>query len=172
MASILLWRRLVLALIVIILLSCGSLDDGSTVKTHQSVALGSQEDAVCGMLVREMSAPRGQVVHRDGSRSFFCSLGDMLIHLNAPSPHGRVEAIFVEVMNPDEDPMQSHTDDHPWVPADEVVFVVGIDRPGIMGAPVLAYASQSDAEHASRGHSGTQKLDMAQLREWWTALDR
>jgi nitrous oxide reductase accessory protein NosL len=160
------------ALIVFALLGCGPSGDGTTAKTHQSIALSDQEDAVCGMLVREMSAPRGQVVHRDGSRFFFCSLGDMLIHLDAPSPHGRVEAIFVEVMTPDENPMQSHTGDHPWVPASEAVFVVGIDRPGIMGAPVLAYANQSDADHVSQGRSKTQRLDMAGLREWWMALGR
>jgi nitrous oxide reductase accessory protein NosL len=124
------------------------------------------------MLVHEMSAPRAQVVHRDGSRFFFCSLGDMLVHLSAPSPHGRVEATFVEVMRPDEDPMQSHAGVHPWVPVNEAVFVIGLDRPGIMGAPVLAYANRTEAERVMAENSGTQQLDLADLREWWKALSR
>jgi nitrous oxide reductase accessory protein NosL len=122
------------------------------------------------MLVREQSAPRGQVVHRDGSRFFFCSLGDMLVHLSAPSPHGRTQAIFVEVMEPGEDPMQSHTGVHRWVPAQDAVFVVGIGRKGIMGEPVLSYADRSEAERAMQGHSGARMLDMAGLRDWWKAL--
>jgi nitrous oxide reductase accessory protein NosL len=160
-------RKLAFSLVVLVLSGCSPSDDDTAVKSQQPIALSDQEDEVCGMLVREMSAPRGQVVHRDGSRFFFCSLGDMLVHLGAPSPHGRVEAIFVETMKPDEDPMQSHTGEHPWIHADEAVFVVGIERPGIMGAPVLTYANQSDAEHAMRVHKKSQRLDMAGLLEWW-----
>lgn len=161
------WRWVALVPVALSLLGCGPSDDDTAVKIHQAVALTDQEDEVCGMLVREMSAPRGQVVHRDGSRFFFCSLGDMLVHLAAPSPHGRVEAIFVEAMKPDEDPMQSHTGVHPWIAAEQAVFVVGIERSGIMGAPVLTYADQGDAERAMRGHGLSQRLDMAGLREWW-----
>ena len=53
-------------LILLALLGGGRADDGDT-QAHQAVALADQEDEVCGMLVREQSAPRGQVVHRDGS---------------------------------------------------------------------------------------------------------
>ena len=165
-------RRSVAAFVALAFFGCGPADDGKKVTTHQTVALSDQEDAVCGMLVRMQSAPRGQVVHRDGSRFFFCSLGDMLIHLGAPSPHGRVEAVFVEVMDPAEDPKLSHTGEHPWMPAADVVFVVGIDRPGIMGAPVLVYANQAEADRAMHGRTGTQRLDMFGLREWWKALSR
>lgn len=124
------------------------------------------------MLVREQSAPRGQVIHRDGSHFFFCSLGDMLVHLGAPSRHGKVEAVFVEVMKSEEDPMQSHRGLHPWLSADEVVYVVGIDRQLIMGKPVLAYADRTTAERVLQGRSAAQILDMEGLREWWKAENR
>ncbi|MBW2268988.1 MAG: nitrous oxide reductase accessory protein NosL [Deltaproteobacteria bacterium] len=157
------------ALALLALLGCGPADDADTVPPHQAVALADQEDEVCGMLVRAQSAPRSQVVHRDGSRFFFCSFGDMLVHLGAPSPHGRAETVFVEVMEAGEDPMQSHTGEHPWVPAEDAVYVVGIERPGIMGEPVLAYAERSEAESVMQGHSSARMLDMAGLRDWWKA---
>lgn len=149
---------------------CEPSNDHAPAQVYKTIALGDQEGAVCGMLVREQSAPRGQVVHRDGTRFFFCSLGDMLVHLSAPSPHGRSEAIFVEVMQPEEDPMQSHTEEHPWVPADDATYVVGIERQRIMGKPVLAYANRNEAERAMLGHNGARMLDLDGLRKWWKEL--
>jgi len=81
------------------LVSCGATNEGDIEVSHEAVALDDQEDEVCGMLVREQSAPRSQVVHRDGSRFFFCSLSDLLVHLDAPSPHGRADVTFVEVLD-------------------------------------------------------------------------
>jgi nitrous oxide reductase accessory protein NosL len=95
------------------LIGCDASNGDLEKHVRQAAPLLDQEDAVCGMLVREQSAPRGQVVHRDGTRFFFCSLGDMLVHIGAPFPHGRPQAIFVEVLKPEEDPMQSHTGEHP-----------------------------------------------------------
>jgi nitrous oxide reductase accessory protein NosL len=158
-------------LVALSLVSCGPADDGDTERAHGPVALGDQEDEVCGMLVREQPAPRSQVAHSDGSRFFFCSIGDMLVHLGAPSAHGRVEAIFVEVVEPQEDPSQPDTSAHPWVPAKEAIYVVGIERPGIMGEPVLSYAARSDAERVVARHAGAQILDVAGLREWWDARE-
>ncbi len=164
-------RCVAVVIVALSLLSCGPADDSDTERAHGPVALRDQEDDVCGMLVREQSAPRSQITHSDGSRFFFCSIGDMLVHLGAPSPHGRAKAIFVEVMEPQEDPRQPHTGIHPWVPAEDVVYVVGIERPGIMGEPVLTYATRSDAERVIARHAGAQILDVAGLREWWDARE-
>ncbi len=157
-------------LVALVLLSCGPTDEGDIGLPHQAVALDDQEDEVCGMLVREQSAPRSQVVHRDGSRFFFCSLADMLVHLSAPSPHGRTESVFVEVMKPEEDPMRTHTGIHPWVPAEDAVYVIGIERRGVMGEPVLVYAGRSEAERAMQGHNGARMLNLSGLRDWWKDL--
>ena len=163
------WRSVALGAVV--LLGCSPSDSDDTGNAQQAIALADQEDEVCGMLVREQSAPRGQVVHRDGSHFFFCSLGDLLVHLGAPSPHGRAVATFVEVMAPGEDPMQAHTDEHPWAPAEDAIYVVGVERPGIMGEPALAYADRRDAELVIRGHPGARIVDLAGLREWWKELE-
>jgi len=134
------------------------------------VAIADQEDAVCGMLVREQSAPRAQLVHRDGERAFFCSVGDLLVHLSAPSPHGSATDVFVEVLSADEDPGEAHLGEHPWRPADQVVYVVGVDRPGIMGAPVLAYADAETARRVAERHPGAEVFDLAALKRWWSTL--
>ena len=157
------------ALATLALLGCGLGDDVDSSARHQAVALEDQADPVCGMFVREQSAPRSQLVHRDGSRFFLCSLGDMLVHLDAPSPHGKAEAVFVEVMQTAEDPAQSHTGEHAWLPAEEAAYVVGIERRAIMGEPVLAYASRNEAEAAMKMYGGTALLDLPGLQDWWQA---
>jgi nitrous oxide reductase accessory protein NosL len=144
-------------------------DDGGGAAAQEPVALTDQEDVVCGMLVRAQSAPRSQVVHRDGTRVFVCSLGDLLVHLSAPSPHGAPQAVFVEVMDPSEDPMKAHLEEHPWIPAEQAFYVVGIERRGIMGAPVLTYATRAEAEAAMQGHARAELLDFAGLKTWWQA---
>jgi nitrous oxide reductase accessory protein NosL len=158
-------------LLALSLHGCGASESGDSEGADAPIALADQEDAVCGMLVREQSAPRSQIVHNDGSRFFFCSIGDMLIHLGAPSPHGRAKSVFVEVMDPREDPARPHTGAHPWAAAEDVVYVVGIERPGVMGAPVLTYADGSAAEQVIAQHTAAQALDIDGLRLWWDARE-
>jgi nitrous oxide reductase accessory protein NosL len=55
--------------------------------------------------------------------------------------------------------------------AEAAVYVVGIERQGIMGEPVLAYANERAAQRAVRGHRDARILDMAGLRDWWQALE-
>lgn len=129
--------------------------------------LADQAGAVCGMIVRDQPAPRAQVVHRDGQRAWLCSLGDLLVHLAAPSPHGRPEAVFVEVMAPDADPAARNAGRHPWLPASEASYVVGVSRPGVMGPPVLSYRERTGAERVAARHEGARVLDYDGLQQWW-----
>jgi nitrous oxide reductase accessory protein NosL len=130
-------------------------------------AIANQEDAVCGMLVREQSAPRAQVIHRDGTRAFFCSVADLLAYLEAPSPHGTVLRTYLEVMEPDESPTRSHTRAHPWSEAGQASFVVGLKRPSIMGPPVMVYRDPDAAALAQGGNPNTRILDFDGLQDWW-----
>ncbi len=164
-------RRTVLVLgLAISLASCTPEDSAQEATTLEPLAISDHEGAVCGMLVRDQSAPRGQVVHRDGERAFLCSIGDLLIYLEAPSPHGKPSQVLVEVMEPEEDPRESHTGPHPWIPAEEGVYVVGIERSGIMGAPVLVYRSRADAERVTLGTTA-RILDYEALRRWWSTRE-
>jgi len=149
-------------------LACGASEDAPVAAEQAALPIAEQEDAVCGMLVRDQSAPRGQVLHRDGSRFFFCSVGDLLVHRAAPSPHGRVEASFVEVLDPDEDPATSHTGEHPWSPVENAGYVVGVKRRGIMGPPVLVYRDTETATRVAESHPGARAMRFDELVTWWT----
>jgi nitrous oxide reductase accessory protein NosL len=146
---------------------CGSEKAPSSPVAHGPAAIDDQEDPVCGMLVRNQSAPRGQVRHRDGTSLAFCSLGDMLIHLDAPSRHGETAYIYVEVLRADEDPMKSHPGEHPWAPAAEAFYVIGVKRQSIMGPPILSYADAETAAEVASSHPGAQSFDFAGLQRWW-----
>lgn len=159
-------RRTAILLGVGLWLSCGSGEEGPAPLALEAFPIEHHEGAVCGMIVRDQSAPRGQVLHRDGTRSFVCSIGDLLAYLQAPSPHGAAATILVEVMDPDEDPMENHREPHPWVPAAEAVYVVGIPRRGIMGEPVLVYRDWHSAEQVTRGTSAAL-LDFKELEQRW-----
>jgi len=130
------------------------------------IAISDQEGAVCGMLVREQSAPRSQVIHRDGERSFVCSIGDLLAYLAAPSPHGAPARVLVEVLEPSQHPAESHTGPHSWIAAGEGVYVVGIERPRIMGPPVLIYRDRNAAEQVVAG-TPAKILNWDELGAWW-----
>lgn len=138
--------------------------EGATAE-HRAEVIGPHECAVCGMVVREQPAPRAQLVHRDGERAYFCSLGDLVQYLRAPSPHGKVEAVFVEVQDPAADPRETRTAERPWSAAGEATYVVGVERSGpIMGPPVLAYSSRESAAEVAREHGG-EVHDWAALKD-------
>ena len=128
--------------------------DGASKSTASAAHIGLAECSACKMVVREQSAPRGQVVHRDGTRAHFCSLGDLVHYLEAPSPHGRATGIFVEALESTFDPTITDTKERPWVAADSATYVVGVKRKRIMGPAVLSYRQRSQGESAAKKHDG------------------
>ena len=158
--------------LVLLVAACPSSEnaaDGGGAEEPQSVR--GTEGAVCGMVVSEQPAPRAQVVHRDGTRLFLCGIGDLLAHLEAPSPHGRPVDIWVEAMEPDEDPRDVHLDEHEWIRAEKAVYRIGDERPPIiMGEPVMTYRDRATAERAI-SHGPTRLLDFEELRSWWRRDD-
>jgi nitrous oxide reductase accessory protein NosL len=162
-------RRFFLAALVAFLLGCAGEENPSDAKALDPEAFSDHACAVCGMLVRDQPAPRGQVVHRDGERAFTCSVADLLAYLEAPSPHGAPAAVFVEVLSADAPPLKLQTAPHAWMDAESAGYVVGVDRPGIMGAPVLVYRDLESAEHAATGPDAT-RLDFSGLESWWRSL--
>lgn len=131
-------------------------DAGNSAGTA-AAPIGAAECSACGMVVREQPAPRGQVVHADGKRVHLCSIGDLVQYLAEPSPHGKPTAIYVETLDPAQDPKQNATEERPWAPAESAGYVVGVERRGIMGKPVLAYPSRELAVTAAARHKGQPK---------------
>ncbi|MCB9556605.1 MAG: nitrous oxide reductase accessory protein NosL [Deltaproteobacteria bacterium] len=144
-----------LTLLVFVVVGAGCRKSGQSkaqVKALTAVAPGTAECAACSMVVREQPAPRAQLVHRDGTRQFFCSIGDLAQYLRAPSKHGPVEAVFVEALDSAADPKKTTRTLHPWIAAKDASYVVGVDRPGIMGKPVLVYRREADAKRVADAH--------------------
>ena len=79
-----------LILCALALLSCqrekaGSDDAQSFAPTHAE----TETCTACGMVIREQPAPRGQLLRRDGTREFLCSIDDLVQYLDVPSPLGK-----------------------------------------------------------------------------------
>jgi len=151
---------------------CSSSEGDASIGERSATTISDHECSVCGMLVRDQPAPRAQVLHRDGTPAFACSVGDVLVHLSAPSPHGRASNVWVEVMEPTQSPDERATHAHRWLPAADAWYVVGVERRGIMGPPVLAYAELAHAESAAGLHDSARVLDWAGLEAWWSDLHR
>ena len=129
----------------------------------KALPIGTAECGVCGMVVREQPAPRGQMRHRDGKQVWFCSVGDMAQYLRAPSAHGKASHVWVEALPADADPRRPDVAPRPWYPAAELHHVLGIARPGIMGAPVMSYAAAAEAR-AVVARSGGEVLPWTELQ--------
>ncbi len=128
---------------------CGLREGDSLGATALAQAFADHECGTCGMIVREQPSPRAQVVHRDGTHAWFCSMADVVAYLDAPSTHGRIEQVWVETLPADTDPARAEVEEHPWVHAGDASFVTGIDRVGVMGTPVLAFATEAEADGAA-----------------------
>jgi copper chaperone NosL len=119
--------------------------------------IGTSECAVCGMVVREQPAPRGQLIYGDGDHAFTCSLHGLHLLVRAPDPQGKPVAIYVEALEPSFDWTQSSTAPLPWVSANEAYFVAGAKRELVMGPPLLSYA-EVEAAQGSANQLGVRPL--------------
>jgi len=144
--------------------ACGKQSDVDEKGPAMALDLADQSCDSCGMIVREQSAPRGQLVHRDGTRGFFCSIADLLVYLEAPSPHGKVVATFVESLDAAADPLEFATAARPWVRAESASYVLGVDKERVMGTPVLVYETEEAARGVAAGHNASFVVSWRELR--------
>lgn len=136
-------------LLLLLVAACGSNESSTTAVDTSAQPIAAHECAACGMIVREQPAPRAELVHHDGTRAYFCAIADLITYMEAPSPHGRPVAIYVEVMEDDAAPDDLSTDVRPLRPADDVSFVYGgMSRP-VMGEPVLTFTTRAAADRAA-----------------------
>ncbi len=142
------------------LMGCGG--PAATVVDTSAQPIGLAECAVCGMVVAEQPAPRGQAVHRDGTRAHLCSLGDLRAYVQVPNPRGAPLAIYVETLPADD--LALTTAPHAWTPADAAHYVSAPDRGTIMGHPLLAFADRTLAESVAAATSQSV-LTWTHLRE-------
>jgi len=131
-----------LAFFLIFLSSCGPAVTQKKAEERVAKPLGSSECSACSMIVIDQPSPRGQLIHRDGERAYFCSIGDLIHYLETPSPHGAVQQVFIEGLPKDFDMHANEIDELTWFPANELMFQVGVERSGIMGIPILAFPKE------------------------------
>ncbi len=132
-----------------VLLACGGDEGPGAGATAAPEPIADHDCGACGMIVREQPSPRAQVVHRDGTHVWFCSIADVVAYLGSPSGHGRIEQIWVETLAPDTDPAANDVAERPWTHAGDAAFVLGVERERVMGTAVLAFATRADAEAAA-----------------------
>lgn len=144
-------RALASSMLVIALAlpGCGVGASVEATRAHAPEPYADHECAACGMIVREQLSPRAQVAHRDGTHAWLCSIADAAAYVAAPSPHGRIEQIWVETLASDVDIAAGETAPRPWAEASSAWFVLGVERMGVMGAPVLVFGCEADARAAS-----------------------
>ncbi len=152
-------RRLLFAALGLLcafaLSGCSRSTPGSGEAPTEPLPIGDAPCATCGMVVAQQPAPRGQLVHRDGTRAYFCSMSDLVAYVGSPSAHGKPKAIFVETLDASAAPAETSLAPRPWAPAESAGFVVGVARAEVMGKPTLAYATRAEAEAVAKQHGGT-----------------
>lgn len=142
-------RAAALTLGAALLMGCGGEEGPGAGATAVPEPIADHDCGACGMIVREQPSPRAQIVHRDGTHVWFCSIADVVAYLGAPSPHGRIEQIWVETLPVDADPAANDVAERPWRRAQDAAFVLGVERGSVMGTPVLAYATSADSAAAA-----------------------
>jgi nitrous oxide reductase accessory protein NosL len=150
-------------LVLTLLIACGGGNHDGEVEVVPEPSADHVCD-VCGMFVSGQPAPRGQVLYRDGTHAHACAVGDLRALVQAPSAHGAVIATWVETVPAGFDPAAPAGAPLPWMPADDGWYVVGFARPGTMGRPTLAFATQ-EAARAAAERVGGRVVRWPALRE-------
>ena len=151
-------------IVLAMLIACGGPGAPAVDVVVEPQPVFGAECAVCGMMVAEQPAPRGQVVYRDRTHAHFCSIGDLRASLQAPSPHGKATHVYVEALPAAVDPALTNTAPLPWVDAQQAWFVFGAERPLVMGLPVLSFADSEAANAVAK------RLGQPVVR-WPTVID-
>jgi nitrous oxide reductase accessory protein NosL len=158
-----------LLLVLLLLTGCGKRASDDAARPITAESLHGHDCAVCGMVVDEQPAPRGQVRHRDGSRAYACSIGDLRAYVQAPNPKGAPTHVWVEDLGPGWKPSDTNRDERPWIPASEATFVVGFPREGVMGLPAASFKTAADASRlglaAGRDPVGWRELETTPFGE-------
>lgn len=148
-------KKLALSLFLLCLFTaCGQSEPGAKGSNLKPEPFDTEECHVCSMVVREQPAPRGQLIHRDGTRLYFCSISGMIQHMHTPSPHGKIEMTWVEIAPADISPQDMSFDPKPWWLLEDSFFVTGIKRKGTMGKPIMCFGGKQEALNFSQAHSG------------------
>ncbi|CAD5107152.1 nitrous oxide reductase accessory protein NosL [Zestomonas carbonaria] len=105
---------------------------------------------VCGMIIGEFPGPKGEAVSPGAVRKF-CSTAELLGWWLQPENRRDDARLYVHDMAHGD---WSHPDDTHLIDATTAYYVVGIQRPGAMGATLASFAEQADAERLAHEEGG------------------
>lgn len=96
---------------------------------------------VCGMLIEEMPGPKGEAALPDAVRKF-CSTAELFGWWLQPENRQGQARLYVHDMSQAD---WRHPDDARLIDATRAYYVVGIQRPGGMGATLASFADEEAA---------------------------
>lgn len=145
------WRLLlpaVLLAVPVLLAACER--EGTVADAFPEPIAADTACAVDGMLLRPHPGPKGQIVHADGTRSFYCDVREVFEALHDPEQGHRVARAFVQPM--DGRAWAGHDDG--WADARELIYVLGSRRMGHMGPTLVPFRERPAAQEFMAGHGG------------------
>ncbi|MGE9760231.1 nitrous oxide reductase accessory protein NosL [Pseudomonas sp. PDM20] len=123
---------------------------------QQSANLGpvpfqnGEECHVCGMVISDFAGPKGEAV-APGAVHKFCSTAELLGWWLQPENQHSGARLYVHDMARSD---WNHPDDRHLIDATSAFYVVGVKRPGAMGATLASFSELADAERMANDEGG------------------
>lgn len=137
------------ALLGLLLVGCG--DEQQATASLDPVPFQKGEEChVCGMAIGAFPGPKGEAVAPTGVRKF-CSTSELLGWWLQPENQQQGARLYVHDMGRSD---WNHPDDRHLIDATQAYYVVGIKRPGAMGATLASFADQAAAEQLATEEGG------------------
>ncbi len=131
------WKILIVVLVVGNLLAC----EKSQVSYSPETLTRQHTCALDGMIVADYKGPKGQIVWKDGSRSFYCDVREAMFSWVNPVEQNRIAKLYVQDFSGVE--WGAHKDR--WVEAASVSFVIDSQQKGAMGVSYVPFSVTADA---------------------------
>ncbi len=105
---------------------------------------------ICGMILVEYPGPKAQIHYKKGASETFCCTPHMFMGYLNPERPRNISAMYVHDMG--------EADwDHPkneWIDAKTAYYVLGGDKKGPMGEPLVPFSALEGAESYVKEHGG------------------
>jgi copper chaperone NosL len=136
-----------LIVIAFLLIGCSKEDSA---KTFPITLTKDHACKICGMISAEYPGPKAQIQYKKGESETFCGTPHMFMATLHPERPRNISAIYVHDMG------QADWD-HPkneWIDAKEAYYVLGGDKKGPMGDPLVPFSALEGAESYVKEHGG------------------
>jgi copper chaperone NosL len=119
-----------------------------------------------GMRLADYPGPKAQIRYAQGRPDFFCDTVEMFAVALGAEQQRRMTALYVQDMKQAD---WQHPGDR-WIDARRAAYVSGSDQRGSMGATLVPFSDDADAQAFARKHGG-KVLHFADVTPDMVALD-